>query len=256
MKCPNCGAENQTGTFCASCGAGLDVTCTACGAGVPAGAQFCTACGEPVTAGDGSGGGSSAAPWIIAAVSVVVVVALVFVFLPGGTVTTSSGASSGAGAPFMGAEGGTGAGGMDGLSADMRTNADRLFNRIMMAAEQGNQAEIDQFMPMAIQAYGMVDALDNDGLYHLALLHLTADSYDQALQTARQILDEQPEHLLALAVAAEASAETGEDGQAEQYWQRFLDAYPAEAGKPLPEYVDHQPMLTEYRNEARGALGQ
>ncbi len=255
MKCPNCGAENQEGKFCASCGAGLDVQCSSCGAEVPAGARYCTACGEPV-AGAEAGDLAGKAPWIIAAVAVVVVVALVVVFLPGGSRTPSSSAGGGTEAPFMGAGGGDAAGTGSGLSTDMRTNADRLFNRIMMAAEQDNEAEVAQFMPMAIQAYGMVDDLDNDGVYHLAMLHLTAGSYDQALQTARRLLDSDPAHLLGLAVAAEASAASGDSADADQYWQRYLDAYGTEAGKPMPEYVDHQPMLTQYRDMARVALGQ
>lgn len=199
---------------------------------------------------------ASKAPWIIAALSVVIVVVLVVVFLPDGTVTTGQPPAGGAaGAPFMGG-GGAEAGSMGGLSADMRTNADRLFNRIMMAAEQGNQAEVDQFMPMAIQAYGMVEDLDGDGLYHLAMLHLTAGSFDQAMETARRILTDDPAHLLGLAVAAEAAAGAGDTAAAAGYWERYLEAYDTEAGKPLPEYVDHQPMLTEYRRMAREAVGQ
>jgi hypothetical protein len=267
MKCPNCGAENQTGSFCASCGAGLDVTCDACGAAVPPGSSFCTACGEPVAGGDGGGGGggtTSLAPWLIGAVSVVVVVVLVVIFLPGQTRTAAP--PQGGQAPMMGAPGAGGAGtggtggtggapGMGGLSSDMRANADRLFNRIMMAAEQGNEGEVAQFMPMAIQAYGMVDNLDDDGLFHLGLLHLTAESYDQALATAGQILAQDPDHLLGLAIAAQA-AEALDDGEAARgYWQRYLDAYGAESGKPLPAYVDHQPILPEYRQMAREALG-
>lgn len=255
MKCPNCGAENQTGKYCASCGAGLDVTCPSCGADVPAGAGFCTVCGEPVAAEAASGGMASKAPWLIAALSIVVVAVLVVVFLPGGTQTSARPAGS---QPLTGSAPGTGmgAGGMGGLSSDMRTNADRLFNRIMMAAEQGNEAEVAQFMPMAIQAYEMVDALDNDGLFHLALLHLTNEAYDEAQQAAGRILADNPDHLLGLAVAAQAAEATGATDEAAGYWNHYLDVYDTEAGKPLPAYVDHQPILTEYRDMAREATGR
>lgn len=160
-------------------------------------------------------------------------------------------------APFVG-QGGAGAGGgpgMGGLSSDMRTNADRLFNRIMMAAEQGNQAEVDQFMPMAIQAYGMVDSLDEDGLYHLAILQLTAGEHAEARRTAQRILDRSPDHILALGVAASAAQEDGDSAAARTLWERLLDVYPNESGKLLPEYVDHQTMLTQYRDMAREATG-
>lgn len=255
MTCPSCGSENETGKYCASCGAGLDVQCASCGAEVPAGARYCTVCGEPVS-GSEAGSVTDKAPWIIAAVSIILVVVLVVVFLPTGT-RSGAGASGGGGqAPFMGPGGSDASGADAGLSTDMRTNADRLFNRIMMAAEQGNEAEVAQFMPMALQAYGMVDDLDADGTYHLALLHLTAGTHEQALEAARRLLDDDPSHLLGLAVAAEASAALGDPAAADDYWQRYLDAYGAEAGKPLPEYVDHQPMLTQYRDQAREALGR
>lgn len=156
----------------------------------------------------------------------------------------------------MGSGGAPGSATGAGLSGDMRTNADRLFNRIMTAAEQGNEAEVNQFMPMAIQAYGMVPDLDNDGIYHLGLLHLTAGDYAQAMNEAERLMADEPNHLLGLAVAADASAGAGDSAQAVEYWQRFLDAYDSEAGKPLPEYVDHQPMMPEYRRMAREATGR
>lgn len=194
------------------------------------------------------------APWLIGAFSIIVVVALVMAYLPGKSGSAPRAPTS-TEAPFMGSGGGGGAG-PGQLSSDMRTNADRLFNRIMTAAEQGNEAEVNQFMPMAIQAYGMVDNLDDDGLFHLSLLHLTAGSFDEAIQTAQRILDGNPNHLLGLAVSAQAEEAAGDSAAANQYWQRFLDAYSSEAGKPLPEYVDHQQILPEYRTMAREALGK
>lgn len=257
MKCPNCGAENQNGSYCASCGKALNANeCSACGAGIPPGSSFCTSCGEPVGGeAPSSGARSNLAPWLIGAVAVIIVVVLVVSYLPGGAPQRPAGGGMGGGAaPAMNGDAPSG-GGMGGLSSDMRTNADRLFNRIMSAAEQGNEAEVAQFMPMAIQAYGMVDDLDDDGLFHLGLLHLTAGSYDEALQTAQRILANQPNHLLGLAVAAQASEGVGDTAQANEYWQQFLDSYSAESGKPLPAYVDHQPILPEYRRMAREAVG-
>ncbi len=111
-------------------------------------------------------------------------------------------------------------------------------------------------MPMAIQAYGMVEDLDDDGLFHLALLHLTNGSFDEAQQTASRILADDPDHLLGLAVAAQAAEELGNAQESQEYWGRYLDAYDTEAGKPLPEYVDHQPVLPDYRRMAREATGR
>lgn len=255
MKCPSCGAENQTGKFCAECGAGLDVNCASCGTGVPPGSRFCTSCGEAVAAGSGAGqgwAGGSRAGWIFAAGAAVVV--LLVLFLPREADRVPAPPRSETGAPFTGSIGGDA--GPGELSSDMRTNADRLFNRIMTAAEQGNQAEVEQFTPMAIQAYGMVEDLDEDGLYHLATLQVTAGEYADARATAQRILDRSPDHILALGVAATAAEEAGDSTAARGLWDRLLDAYPAEADKPLPEYVDHQAMLTEFRRAAREATGR
>ena len=147
-------------------------------------------------------------------------------------------------------------GGTGALSSDMRTNADRLFNRVMTAAEQGSEAEVEQFMPMAVRAYEMVDDLDHDGLYHLALLQLTGGDLDASRRTAQRILDAAPNHILALGVSASAAEAADDAAAAETLWTRLLDAYPEEAGKPLPEYMDHQVMLEEYRRMAREATGR
>ncbi len=193
----------------------------------------------------------SKAPWVIAAGAVIVVL-----LLPGDTEPVRVPTGGGTDAPFAGpGNAGPGAG-MGGLSNDMRTNADRLFNRIMLAAEQGNQAEVDQFMPMAVQAYGMVEDLDEDGLFHLALLHLTADDPADARRTAQRILDTAPNHILGLAVAAQAAAAEGDTIAARALYERMLENYAAEAAKPLPEYVDHQQILPTYRQEARDFLGR
>ncbi len=250
MQCPNCGTENQTGKFCAECGAALDGSCRACGADVPAGATYCTACGEPLDADSGTGGARSMAPWVIAGGAIVTV--LLVLFLPRGTDRVPTPPAQ-TGAPLTAPGGQTG--GMGGLSSDMRTNADRLFNRIMTAAEQGNQAEVDQFMPMAIQAHDMVEGLDADGLYHLALLHLTAGDPAAARAAADRILAASPDHILALGVAAAAEEAAGDSAAARELWSRLLEAYPAEAGKTLREYRDHQTMLAEYQRLAREATG-
>jgi tetratricopeptide (TPR) repeat protein len=137
-----------------------------------------------------------------------------------------------------------------GFTGDLRTDADRLFNRVMAAAEEGRRDEVEQFMPMALQAYEMVPDLDDDGLFHLAILYETASDYPMARATAERILADAPDHILGLGVAGSASAAAGDSATADAYFRRLLDGYQAEAGRLRPEYVDHQPMLEEYRRLA------
>ncbi|HUE76453.1 MAG TPA: hypothetical protein VMM83_00800 [Longimicrobiales bacterium] len=196
-------------------------------------------------------------PWLIAGAAVIGVALLLM--LPRETERAGPPAMTGpdapgAGAPFAGSAPG-GAGAPPPLSGDMRVDADRLFNRVMTARQQGDSAEAARFTPMAVQAYGMVEDLDADGLYHLALIHLTAGDYSATQQTAARILETAPDHVLALGVAGAAAAGAGDGTRAADLYARLLDAYPTEAARDLPEYADHQPMLPEYRRAAREYLG-
>jgi tetratricopeptide (TPR) repeat protein len=246
MTCPKCGATDQTGKFCAECGAALDARCPSCGKSVEPGASYCPACGEAIGSADATP--RSRAPWWIAAAAALVVVLILLI-----PERAERAGPLPATQPDMGAPG---VQNMGGFTGDIRTDADRLFNRVMAAAEEGRQAEVDQFMPMAIQAYEMVPALDDDGLFHLAILYQTAGDYDQARATSEQILQDAPDHILALGVAGSAAAAADDDAAATAYFRRLLDGYQAEAGRLRPEYVDHQPMLEEYRRMAESFLRQ
>lgn len=191
-------------------------------------------------------------PWIIATAALLVVVMVIFLPDRAERVTAPPPAET----PAPGAGTGESGEGLPPLSSDMRSNADRLFNRIMVAAEDGNQAEVDRFMPMAVQAYRLVEDLDEDGLYHLGILHLTAGDPADARQVADRILDRSPNHILALGLAATAAEAAGDAVSAETLWNRLLDAYPEETGEPLPEYRDHQAMIEEYRLRAQEVTGR
>lgn len=253
MECPQCGHNQETGNFCAECGTSLQGACPSCDADLVPGARFCTGCGEPVAGRPAKG---SRTPYLLYAGAAVLGVAFaLLVVVPrqqdraGPGATSPSGVAPSPTAPAEGNGAGPGP-----LSADMRTNADRLFNRVMAADEQGNQEEVAQFMPMAIQAYNMVEDLDADGVYHLGLLHLAAGEHDEAREAAERTLETSPDHVLALGVAGQAAAESGDDEAARQLYRRLLDAYPDEAARSLPEYQEHQRMLPEYRRAAEDYL--
>ena len=53
-----------------------------------------------------------------------------------------------------------------------RERFDRLYNRIMTAAENGDEGTVTNFTPMALSAYSMLDTVDADARYHAALIKL------------------------------------------------------------------------------------
>ncbi len=253
MQCPSCGAESESGAYCAECGAPLSgAPCPHCGAGLVPGARFCTHCGAPVRS------AASSLPWYIAGVAVVALI--LTLLLPvlrgdggsGGSASFPAG-DAGAQAPAMGSA--PVAGGAPGpLTGTPREQADRLFNRIMTALDSGDRQQAEFFLPMGIQAYQMAGELDADGLYHLSLLQSAAGKPEDALQTAKQILTTSPDHLLGLGSAAQAALAAGDSATAADYWRHFLRVYDTESKKGLQEYVDHANVLPTYRQQARDQL--
>lgn len=249
MKCPSCQTESS-GAYCPECGTPLKATCKACQATLPPNARFCAACGAPVRR------GRSNAPWYVAGTALVALI--IVVLLPGAGAAPgdasprtapmlSGGSAAGAAAP-------AGDAGPPPLTGSPREQADRLFNLIMENKEKGDTAKAKFFVPMGVQAYGLAGDLDADGLYHLSLLQALGGNGQEAVATAEKILAKSPKHLLGLAAAAQAAQEAGDTQAARGYYRRFLDAYPAESTKDLPEYRDHAATLPVYRADAQRFL--
>lgn len=254
--CPECGTTGE-GRFCAQCGTPLAaVECPSCGTTLPAGSRFCSRCGSPVGGGasasaegsvavpppEGGGGGGDGygtrLGWIVAGVALVALI--VVVALP--VLQRDEPPPAGGGAPAAGPP--------DLSSMSPRQAADRLFNRVMQANAAGDTAQVDQFMPMAIQAYERIGELDADGRYHLAVLQNTAGSHEAALATAESVLEEDPGHLLALAAAAHAAEALGREEEARAHYRRLADSFEDERERGLPEYEAHSALLPDLRAEA------
>ncbi len=144
---------------------------------------------------------------------------------------------------------------VDLSSMTPREAADRLFNRVMTAVAADDSTEVVNFLPMAIRALELAEPLDTDGKFHLVLLRLTGQFNVEALEGAEEILSEQPNHLLGLAVAGDASLALGDSASARAYYGRWLAAYETETSKDLLEYRDHALMFTEMQVTAE-ALGR
>lgn len=192
---------------------------------------------------------------VVAGVGVALVALLIF-FLqrdPAPEVTPPV-AQAPAGAPAPAASGG-GPAGVDLSSMTPREAADRLFNRVMESVSAGDTAQARAFAPMAISAYGMVDQLDTDGQYHLAVIQLVNNQSEDALATAEGILAQNPVHLFGLFTAAQANQALGNEAEAREQYRAFLDNYDAELAAGRLEYTEHAPVLPSMQTEARQRVG-
>jgi predicted Zn-dependent protease len=132
-----------------------------------------------------------------------------------------------------------------------REAADRLFNRVMTAREQGNSEEALRFAPMALQAYERVGTLDNDARYHLALIHMTQGDTKGARVQIDKLRQSVPRHLLALMLEHELAERSGNKEKAAGVNKAFLAAYDAEIAAGRPEYEDHRGTIDRFRQAAQ-----
>jgi hypothetical protein len=143
---------------------------------------------------------------------------------------------------------------VDLSSMTPREAADRLFNRVMAALTDGNDAEVQSFLPMAIDAYQLVPDLDADGHFHLSLLQHARGDYGGALRTAETVLETNPDHLLNRYAAGEAAREMGDDELAAEHFTHLLAVFEEESARDLPEYREHESFLPTIRQMAEEFL--
>lgn len=251
MKCPRCGSD-AAGRFCAECGAAIrPPECPSCGEAAQAGASFCIFCGTPLRrrrpAAASAGGGRVL--WASGVVAGVLIIGAGYWALARAEPEEAPPHSPAAGLiPAAGAP-------PDLSSMTPREAADRLYDRIMRAASSGDTAEALAFLPMALDAYDLVVALDSDGHYHVSLLHALGADYRMARETAERALADAPNHLLLLGAAARAASELGDSDRANAYYARFLEAWDSERARGLEEYSMHAIPLAEMREAAEARSG-
>jgi tetratricopeptide (TPR) repeat protein len=253
MKCPNCSAVSS-GAFCPECGTPLKgAKCKSCNTALEPGANFCTSCGTAVRE---TSAARTSPVWYAAGAGLVILIAALAWPRGGSDAPQDDGRKPISQITDAEAEGAP-AGTPPQLTGTPREQADRLFNRIMTEQANGDTAQAKFFLPMGLQAYDMAGELDNDALYHLALLHDLGGDYKSAQATAERILSTSPKHLLGLSAAGNAARDRGDTAAAKKYYQRFLDAYDTESTRTdLPEYRDHGRAFPDLHAEALKGVGQ
>jgi hypothetical protein len=137
-----------------------------------------------------------------------------------------------------------------------RERFDRLFDRVMRAAEHGDTVTVVQFGPMALGAYGMLDSVDVDARYHAAMLNLVLGGPAAAKALGDTILTEAPGHLFGYMVHGEAADRQNDTTRLGESYREFLAHYDAEMKRGRVEYTEHRPVLEDFRTRARASLGR
>lgn len=142
----------------------------------------------------------------------------------------------------------------DVASLSPRERADRLFNRVISAAERGDRDTTRMFAPMALLAYSMLPKMDPDAHLHRGLLYLVQSQLDSALWEARQIEAIVPEHLFGSYLRVRVFKAVGDRDKTARAYSDFVSRWEREQARARPEYEHHREVLQEtYRIGSRMA---
>jgi len=230
-------ATQATPAFCPNCGVALGAAkCAACGNQIPAGARFCHHCGANapgVSKGPDARRRGDALPWVMAAIAMVFAIGLAasqrFRATEGG---------EGAAPVTMAGRGVVPAPDISSLTPAQR--AERLYDRVMGAAERGRDDSVRFFLPMAVGAYEALGELSVDQRYDLGRLAEVGGDSRIASAQADTILRQHPQHLLGLILAANAARLRGDSAAARGFLKRLSQNEQRERQRQLPEYLVHQ----------------
>jgi len=128
--------------------------------------------------------------------------------------------------------------------------ATRLYNRVLTLHSEGKADSAGFFLPMALQAYAMLPALDVDARYHIGVLDLTGGDETGALAQADSINHAVPNHLFASMLRARALELRRDAPGARQAYDNFLRHEAAERARKRPEYAEHETNLNTFHEQA------
>src|SRR6059036_1557070 len=224
------------------------MNCHACGAPLAATARFCHKCGAQAS-GTHTSGWRAGLPWGVAGAAVGALLTVLALRLGAGSREQGAGDAPDATAPRSQLP----APDISQMSPEER--ATRLYNRVMTLHSQGKADSAEFFFPMAIQAYGMLPALDVDARYHVGVLDLTGGNYAAARAQADTIRRQVATHLFGFMLRARALELLGDPQGARQAYRDFLKHESAERARQRPEYADHKENLDAFHEQATRVAG-
>jgi len=213
------------------------------------GARFCSRCGVAA----GAGAASSRAdrtPWVIAGIALAGLLAVLLVMISRDSPRIAAqpdaevaGVSGGGDAP------------PDISNMSPRERFNRLYNRVMQAAQSGDEATVSRFTPMALMAYGQLDTIDADARYHAALLQVHTGDVTASRALGDSILAQTPGHLFGYMIQGTVARFQKDQKSLSRAYAAFLKQYDSEIKLGRPEYSEHQTSLQDFRKAALDGTG-
>src|SRR5881628_1974 len=231
------------------------MNCHACGAPLAATARFCHKCGAQV-GGAQSSGWRAGLPWSVAGAALgalLTVLALRIGASSGGGMRDAGGATDDDASRIPLPASRSAPPDISQMSPEER--ATRLYNRVMMLHTQGKADSAAFFLPMALQAYTMLPALDVDARYHIGVLDLTGGNAAAALAQADTIRRTVPTHLFGYMLRARGLELERDTAGARRAYRDFLRHEAAERTRRRPEYGEHAENLDAFHEKAAQAAG-
>jgi len=139
-----------------------------------------------------------------------------------------------------------------------RERFNRLYNRVMQAAQSGDEATVTRFTPMALMAYAQLDTIDADARYHAALLKVHTGDVEASRALADTILSQNPGHLFGYIIQGTVARFRKDEKALDRAYSGFLKHYDSEMKAGRPEYQEHRTSLEDFHKsalEARGGRG-
>src|SRR5947209_865516 len=220
------------------------MNCHACGAPLAATARFCHKCGAQV-GGAQSSGWRAGLPWSVAGAALGALLTVVALRLGAGSREQGAGDAAEATAPRSQLP----APDISQMSPEER--ATRLYNQVMLLHTQGKADSAEFFLPMALQAYAMLPALDVDARYHIGVLDLSRGDAAGALAQADTIRRAVPTPLFGSMPRARGLELTHDTPGALRAYRAFLQHEAAERARQRPEYGEHAQNLDAFRDQAK-----